>query len=201
VSLFPEKFYSPPKNLPFGQIYLVKVRKSITDHNVHAYTKVYTVWGRKPDTAPKLSDNIMPTVSNYSEQIPDTTMPTALSKDTAEVSLPRVSAETLGPSAQPTEDLAIASLPKPSAETLEPSVQPTEDLAMASLPRLSAGTLGPSVQPTEDLAMASHLTPGASSEAFDKPSTPIATSPAAEIPLPPSAPPSPEQNITKPSNF
>ncbi|KAF4630891.1 hypothetical protein G7Y89_g7243 [Cudoniella acicularis] len=33
----------------FSRIYLVKVRKSITDPNVHAYTKVYTVWGRKPD--------------------------------------------------------------------------------------------------------------------------------------------------------
>lgn len=31
------------------EVYLVKIRKSITDHRVHAYHKYYIVYGRKPD--------------------------------------------------------------------------------------------------------------------------------------------------------
>jgi hypothetical protein len=40
------------------QVYLVNVRKSITDHRVHAYHKYYVVYGRKPETSsePSLSD-------------------------------------------------------------------------------------------------------------------------------------------------
>jgi SAM-dependent methyltransferase len=34
-------------NIP-KQVYLVNVRKAIQDKNVHAYNKVYVVWGRKP---------------------------------------------------------------------------------------------------------------------------------------------------------
>jgi hypothetical protein len=41
------------------QVYLVNVRKSITDHRVHAYHKYYVVYGRKPSEPshePSLSD-------------------------------------------------------------------------------------------------------------------------------------------------
>ncbi len=30
------------------EVYLVNVRKALADRNVHAYQKVYVVWGRKP---------------------------------------------------------------------------------------------------------------------------------------------------------
>ncbi|KAH8651931.1 S-adenosyl-L-methionine-dependent methyltransferase [Tricladium varicosporioides] len=37
------------------EVYLVNVRKGISDRRVHAYNKVYVVWGRKPDSAPQTS--------------------------------------------------------------------------------------------------------------------------------------------------
>ncbi|KAF2459535.1 S-adenosyl-L-methionine-dependent methyltransferase [Lineolata rhizophorae] len=33
------------------EVYLVNVRKAISDRNVHAYHKIYVVWGRKPENA------------------------------------------------------------------------------------------------------------------------------------------------------
>ncbi|KAH8777976.1 S-adenosyl-L-methionine-dependent methyltransferase [Hyaloscypha finlandica] len=35
------------------EVYLVNVRKSITDHRVHAYHKYYIVYGRKPELSPE----------------------------------------------------------------------------------------------------------------------------------------------------
>ncbi|KAG4440046.1 hypothetical protein IFR05_004496 [Cadophora sp. M221] len=38
-------------NMTEIEVYLVNVRRSISDRNVHAYLKVYVVWGRKPKTS------------------------------------------------------------------------------------------------------------------------------------------------------
>ncbi|KAF5873055.1 putative tam domain methyltransferase protein [Botrytis fragariae] len=35
------------------EVYLVNVRKSIPNRNVHAYNKIYVVWGRKPEESEK----------------------------------------------------------------------------------------------------------------------------------------------------
>lgn len=48
--------FSPAQNTPEDprlnqtiQVYLVDVRKAISDRNIHAYHKIYVVWGRKPE--------------------------------------------------------------------------------------------------------------------------------------------------------
>jgi hypothetical protein len=57
--LYTVSFPYPAGVLTLGdQVYLVNVRKSITDHRVHAYHKYYVVYGRKPEPSlkPSLSD-------------------------------------------------------------------------------------------------------------------------------------------------
>ncbi|TGO73401.1 hypothetical protein BELL_0364g00060 [Botrytis elliptica] len=39
------------------EVYLVNVRKSIPNRNVHAYNKIYVVWGRKPEESEKFSSS------------------------------------------------------------------------------------------------------------------------------------------------
>jgi hypothetical protein len=102
--------------LTYDQIYLVKIRKSITDHNVHAYTKVYTVWGRKPDVSTSPTKDITPTASHRSHQIPDTIIPP-----------------------QP-EHLAVQAPPAVSEDTIELSTERAEDLIMSSHPVSDAGS-------------------------------------------------------------
>ncbi|TGO39390.1 hypothetical protein BHYA_0055g00460 [Botrytis hyacinthi] len=45
------------------EVYLVNVRKSIPNRNVHAYNRIYVVWGRKPEEGEKSS-------SSTSEEMP-----------------------------------------------------------------------------------------------------------------------------------
>jgi metalloendopeptidase OMA1, mitochondrial len=57
--LYSVSFPYPAGILTLGdQVYLVNVRKSITDHRVHAYHKYYVVYGRKPEPSlePSISD-------------------------------------------------------------------------------------------------------------------------------------------------
>lgn len=54
--LYPVSFRYPAGILTTGdQVYLVNVRKSITDHRVHAYHKYYVVYGRRPELSPEPS--------------------------------------------------------------------------------------------------------------------------------------------------
>jgi ubiquinone/menaquinone biosynthesis C-methylase UbiE len=39
------------------EVYLVNVRKSISDRNAHVYHRVYVVWGRKPELTPPTSSS------------------------------------------------------------------------------------------------------------------------------------------------
>jgi hypothetical protein len=102
--------------LTYDQIYLVKIRKSITDHNVHAYTKVYTVWGRKPDVSTNPTEDITPTASHQPHQIPHN------------IVLPRP------------EDPVVQVPSAVSEDTIEPSTEPAEDLTMSSHPVSDAGS-------------------------------------------------------------
>lgn len=54
-------YWLPNRNAQ--QVYLVNVRKSIPNRNVHAYNKIYVVWGRKPEEGEKSS-------SSTSEEMP-----------------------------------------------------------------------------------------------------------------------------------
>jgi hypothetical protein len=87
----------------------VKIRKSITDHNVHAYTKVYTVWGRKPDVSTKPISDITPTGLYQPQQIP-TDMPSP-PKEPAVQAPSAVSEDAIEPSAAPAEYLTVTSQP------------------------------------------------------------------------------------------
>jgi hypothetical protein len=56
-------------------VYLVNVRKSLTDHRVHAYHKYYVVYGRKPEPSAEESMSAL-TINN--SQSDAATVPTPL---------------------------------------------------------------------------------------------------------------------------
>jgi hypothetical protein len=47
----------------WSQVYLVNVRRSCSDRRVHAYHKLYVVWGRKP-TAEEVETKARATAAN-----------------------------------------------------------------------------------------------------------------------------------------
>jgi hypothetical protein len=63
--LYSVSFPYPAGILTLGaQVYLVNVRKSITDHRVHAYHKYYVVYGRKPEPSPDPSVSDLTIISH-----------------------------------------------------------------------------------------------------------------------------------------
>ncbi len=100
------------ESLPCNQIYLVKIRKSITDHQVHAYTKVYMVWGRKPGAVPDPSNNA--------------------TTSTGQINSHQVSANATFSTAP--YDTPIPPSSGSAAETTTHSVPAAEDLDMTSYP-------------------------------------------------------------------
>lgn len=52
------------------EVYLVDVRKSISDRNVHAYHKVFVVWGRKPFDHEVKGTQAEPPVSEFTFEAP-----------------------------------------------------------------------------------------------------------------------------------
>ncbi|KAH6662367.1 S-adenosyl-L-methionine-dependent methyltransferase [Halenospora varia] len=118
------------------EIYLVKIRKSITDHHVHAYTKVYTVWGRKPDpqaesSNPETTPSISVSSSQMTEEpvcndpasIPDTFNPSNGMVESSKPT-PATQADVAMPLAPPVEvfdhSQEPVNIPLPSSPKLEP---------------------------------------------------------------------------------
>jgi len=60
---------------PEIEVYLVNIRKAIQDKHIHAYHKVYVVWGRKPldgEQPPKKPESSTETIVPASSQTPVT---------------------------------------------------------------------------------------------------------------------------------
>ncbi|KAE9373887.1 S-adenosyl-L-methionine-dependent methyltransferase [Stipitochalara longipes BDJ] len=85
--------------------YLDKVRNAITDHRVHAYSKVYTVWGRKPDLPERYNLNPVPTFSSLSYETRENSSSPFTPEDRTVPTLPNIPTSPSLSRPQPAEDL------------------------------------------------------------------------------------------------